>query len=159
MKLSCIQFKHSSAHLIASAALAISLVSAPLLALSAERPSREDRVELRIKDMHSKLMITAAQEEQWTKVAQTMSDNAKTMDTLTQARVDHAKEMNAVEDLKSYGEITDAHAAGIKTLTPVFATLYASMSDTQKKQADTLFRHGERKNHHHKHGPKAAEPK
>ena len=53
--------------------------------------------------------------------------------------------MTAVDDLKSYGEIADAHANGIKKLTPVFADLYASMSDAQKKEADTLFRHGDRK--------------
>jgi hypothetical protein len=71
------------------------------------------------------------------------------MDALTQARVDHAKDLSAVDDLKSYGEITDAHANGIKKLTPVFADLYASMSDVQKKEADNLFRNGD-----HKHGYK-----
>ena len=58
--------------------------------------------------------------------------------------------MNAVDDLKSYGEITDAHADGIKKFTPVFATLYDSMSDAQKKQADTLFRHGGKMSKKHK---------
>jgi hypothetical protein len=48
--------------------------------------------------------------------------------------------MTAVDDLKSYGEIADAHADGIKKLTPVFAALYASMSDAQKKEADAIFR-------------------
>jgi hypothetical protein len=64
-----------------------------------------------------------------------MRDNAKTMDTLTQVRVDQAKDMSAVDDLQSYGEIAQAHADGIKKLTPVFADLYASMSDEQKKTA------------------------
>ncbi|MBK7415322.1 MAG: Spy/CpxP family protein refolding chaperone [Dechloromonas sp.] len=116
---------------------------------------------MRVKQMHDRLMIADAQEAQWGKVAQTMNDNAKTMDKLTQARIDRAKDMTAVDDLKSYGEITEAHAEGIRTLTPVFATLYASMSDPQKKQADMMFRHGDRrgdrhgmyKNRHHKRGP------
>ena len=36
----------------------------------------------------------------------------------------------------------DAHADGIKKFTPAFETLYVSMSDAQKKDADALFRHG-----------------
>jgi len=67
------------------------------------------------------------------------------MEPLIKARTENAKTMTAVDDLKSYSEITDAHADGIKKFTPVFATLYDSMSDAQKKQADALFRHGDRK--------------
>jgi hypothetical protein len=111
----------------------------------AAKASSEERVEARIKNMHAKLKITQTQEEQWSKVAQVMRDNAKSMDALTHARFEHAKTMSAVEDLKSYGEITDAHADGIKKFTPVFAALYGSMSDAQKKEADALFRHGGRK--------------
>jgi hypothetical protein len=107
--------------------------------------SSEARVEARIKNMHETLKITQKQEEQWAKVAQVMRDNAKSLDALTQARFDHASTMTAVEDLKSYAVITDAHADGIKKFTPVFATLYDGMSDAQKKDADALFRHGGRK--------------
>jgi hypothetical protein len=48
--------------------------------------------------------------------------------------------MTAVDDLKTYSAIAEAHANGIKTLIPVFEALYVSMSDTQKKEADILFR-------------------
>jgi hypothetical protein len=116
---------------------------------------RVDRAELRIQDMHSRLKITATQEEQWGKVAEVMRDNAKVMDDLTQARMDRAAAMTAVDDLKSYGEITGAHADGIRKLTPVFAALYDSMSDPQKKEADTLFRHGPGKRGHKRLAPKA----
>jgi len=154
MKLSGNQFTYASARLIAAATLAVAMALAPGVALATDKNAREDRVELRIKDMHAKLKITPAQEEQWGKVAQAMLDDAKTMDTLTQARIDHAKDMTAVDDLKSYGEIADAHAAGIKKLTPLFTDLYAGMSDAQKKEADTLFRHGEHKHSHKKSGGK-----
>ena len=70
------------------------------------------------------------------------------MDALTQARVDHTKDMTAVDDLNSYGEIADAHAEGIRKLTPEFATLYSTMSDSQKRSADEFFRHG---SHGHAH--------
>ena len=120
------------------------------MALAVDKDAHEDRTEVRIKDMHAKLKITSLQEEQWAKVKQAMLDDAKTMDALTQARVNHAKDMTAVDDLKSYGEITDAHANGIKKLPPVFADLYANMSDVQKKEADYLFCHGDHKQSHKK---------
>ena len=125
---------------VAAAALVatIAFASGPVIAAKA---SDADRVEARIKDMHAKLKITQAQEDQWAKVTQVMRDNAKSMDALTQVRSEHAKTMTAVDDLKSYAEITDAHADGIKKFTPVFSTLYASMSDAQKQEADGLFRH------------------
>jgi glutamine synthetase adenylyltransferase len=154
MKQSGSQITYASAHLIAAMALVATLVLAPGIALATDKDTHEDRVELRIKNMHTKLKITAAQEEQWAKVAQAMIDDAKTMDALTQTRFDHAKDMTAIDDLKSYGEIADAHAAGIKKLTPLFADLYSNMSDTQKKEADILFRHGD-----HKHGHKKSASK
>lgn len=152
MKLSGNQFTFANARIIAAAALVTTLAFAPGMVLAADKDAHEDRSELRIKHMHAKLKITAAEEEQWAKVAEVMRDNAKTMDTLTQARVDHAKDMTAVDDLKSYGEIAEAHADGIKKLTPVFADLYDSMSDAQKKEADTLFRHGDRGHGGHMRG-------
>jgi hypothetical protein len=149
MKLTRNKLINTATRIVTSVTLAATLVFAPGIALAVEKDAHEDRTEVRIKDMHAKLKITSVQEEQWTKVKQAMLDDAKTMDALTQARVDHAKDLSAVDDLKSYGEITDAHANGIKKLTPVFADLYASMSDVQKKEADNLFRNGD-----HKHGYK-----
>ena len=135
------QFTYAAARAVAAAMLVatIAFASGPAVAAKA---SAEDRAETRINDMHAKLKITQAQEGQWSKVAQMMRDNAKSMDALTQARFENSRKMTAVDDLKSYGEITDAHADGIKRFTPVFATLYDGMSDAQKKEADALFRHG-----------------
>jgi hypothetical protein len=50
--------------------------------------------------------------------------------------------MTAVDDLKSYAGIADAHAEGIKNFATVFGALYAGMSDPQRKEADALFRDG-----------------
>jgi hypothetical protein len=60
---------------------------------------------------------------------------------VVKARLEKARAMSAVDDLKSYGEIAEAHANGLKKFTSVFEPLYAGMSDAQKKSADTLFRH------------------
>ncbi|MFH0789804.1 MAG: Spy/CpxP family protein refolding chaperone [Pseudomonadota bacterium] len=111
------------------------------------RASKVDRTEARITDLHARLKITPAQEDLWNKVTEVMRDNAKAMDTLNQARYEKAKTMTAVEDLKSYSEVVQAHADGLKNFVPVFEELYASMSDDQKKYSDMLFHQG---GHHKK---------
>ena len=153
MKLNGNKLIYASLRFITAATLVATLVFASGVVLAIDKDAHEDRTELRIKEMHAKLKITPAQEEQWAKVAQVMLDDAKTMDALTQIRVDHAKDMTAVDDLKSFGEIADAYANGIKKMTPVFTDLYASMSDAQKKEADAFFRYGYEK-HSHKNSHK-----
>ena len=142
------QFTHPAALAVAVALLAfIVLTSAtPSLAASSKpgpatagTTSKVVHVEARIKELHTLLSITPAQEELWNNVAQVMRDNAKTMDALITARSENAKTMTAVDDFKSYGEITQAHADGIQKFIPVFEALYASMSDAQKKNADIVF--------------------
>ena len=129
------------------------LAVAALLATSAfasTRPSHVNRVEARIKELHAKLHITPSQEDLWKNVTAVMRDNAQTLDALAQARVDQAQTMTAVDDLKSYSAITDAHAEGLKKFIPAFEALYTSMSDAQKKNVDTLFRNrllAQAKNH------------
>jgi protein CpxP len=103
------------------------------------KPTRVDRVETRIASLHTQLKITAAQEPQWDAFAQVMRDNAKTMDVLIQSRVQNAKTMTAVDDLRAYQGIADAHAGGLKKLIPAFESLYATMPDEQKKNADAVF--------------------
>jgi protein CpxP len=137
------QFTYTGARAVAAAALIATIAFASGPVIAAAKASVEDRVEARITNMHAKLKITAAQEDQWAKVAQVMRDNEKTIEPLIKARTENAKTMTAVDDLKSYGKITDAHADGIKKFTPVFATLYEGMSDAQKKEADGMFRHGD----------------
>jgi hypothetical protein len=104
-----------------------------------------DRDELRIKELHDRLQITPAQENLWTKVAQLMRRNDDRIDALTEARNGKAPTMTAVEDLRSYGEITEAHATGIKNFVPAFESLYESMSAAQKANADDVFRNTGRK--------------
>ena len=112
------------------------------------KASKGERTEARIKDLHDKLKITEAQEEPWNKVAQVMRDNASTMEALMQARKEKGT-MNAVDDLKSYAKIMDAHVAGLNNFIAAFEPLYASMSDEQKKAADAIFT-----KHAHKKGKK-----
>jgi periplasmic protein CpxP/Spy len=108
------------------------------------RMSPSARVEARIKDLHASLHITAAQETQWNGVAQAMRDNAKAIETVAADRTENLATMSAVDDLRSYESLSEVHADGLKKLVAAFAPLYDSMSDSQKKAADTLFRQHER---------------
>ena len=150
MKRIAYRFAYPTALAVAAVVLIVLASASPSLAASPEpgmatagTASKVDRVDARIKELHTKLKITPAQEELWNNVTEVMRDNAKTMEALIKARSDSEKAstMTAVDDLKSYGEIAEAHADGIKKFVPVFEALYASMSDAQKKDADTLFRH------------------
>jgi osmotically-inducible protein OsmY len=106
----------------------------------AAKTSHVEYVEARIARLHATLHITPAQEELWATVTQVMRDNARTMEGLTKTRADQAPTMTAVEDLHSYAAITNAHADGLAKFVPAFEALYASMSDAQKAEANTMFR-------------------
>ncbi|VWB47589.1 hypothetical protein BLA14095_02038 [Burkholderia lata] len=97
-------------------------------------------VDGRINSLHQRLGITPGQESLWQPVAQVMRDNAKAMETLRKIRSDHASSMSAMDDLHSYGDVANVHADGVKKLTTAFQPLYDSMSDTQKRSADAIFR-------------------
>ncbi|HYL48009.1 MAG TPA: Spy/CpxP family protein refolding chaperone [Stellaceae bacterium] len=117
---------------------------------------RMSGVEARIKSLHARLKITAAQEPQWQPVAEAMRDNAATMEKLVSERNAKVKTMTAVDNLQTYSDIAQAHADGLKKLVSAFDPLYASMSDAQKKVADAVFR-GIAEHHRAAHKP-AAKP-
>ena len=110
----------------------------PAVAGSKAKPVAADVVEARIKKLHGDLHITAAQEPQWGPVAQMMRDNAKAMADLRKQR--DAATLGAVDELKSYAAVIDAHAEGVHKFIPIFQSLYDGMSDAQKKTADGVFR-------------------
>ena len=149
------QFTYPSALAIAVMLLAFVVLASPSFSRAASpepgmatagKVSRADRVEARIKQLHTRLKITPAQEELWNNVTHVMRDNAETMEALTRARSEKASTMTAVDDLKSYSDIAAAHADGLKKFIAAFEPLYAGMPDAQKKSADALFRqHGHAK--------------
>ena len=139
-----IETDNSAAPIYVAAADTTTAATSPVKTSAKSSTSHVDRTEKRITDLHAKLAITPAQEPLWSSVADVMRDNAKKMDELTQARTQNATTMTAVDDLKSYGAIADAHADGIKKFTPAFSALYDSMSDEQKATADSMFRHQHR---------------
>jgi len=97
-------------------------------------------IDQRIADLHTRLKITPAQEAQWNQVADVMRQNAAAVEAAIKERVQSAKTMTAMDNLQSYEKIAQAHEQGLEKLIPVFQTLYNSMSDEQKKNADAVFR-------------------
>ena len=141
---------------LASAAFAAEDVAAPAWSTgnhvaantaAPESAAAINRDEQRIKDLHDRLQVTPAQEALWSKVADVMRSNDKTMDGLATSRHDTAATRSATEDLRSYGEITQAHAAGIRSFAATFGALYDSMTAEQKTNADEVFRSEQHKPH------------
>jgi periplasmic protein CpxP/Spy len=114
---------------------------APPAATAHPVPMRGETPEIRIKHLHDQLKITSAQELQWRDVAQVMLDNASAIDSAVKDRVRMTKGMTAIDDLRSYEAIVNAHAEGIKKLAMAFKPLYESMPEAQQKNADAVFGH------------------
>lgn len=103
-----------------------------------KRPSPAERVDARIKSLHDRLKITSAQEPQWNAVAQVMHENAQTMEQAIQQR-HQTQNMTAIDDLKAYQAIAQAHLQNVQKLIPAFQALYDTLSPEQKKAADDAF--------------------
>ncbi|SAL00492.1 Spy/CpxP family protein refolding chaperone [Caballeronia ptereochthonis] len=145
-------FAQSSAPAAASAPAVQSAASAPAVA------KREARVEERIAQLHSSLKITPQQEEQWSKFADVMRENGRTMADLYRQRIAQRDTMSALDDMKQYEQITQANADGTKRLVEAFEPLYTSLSPEQKKLADSSFReeHGKARHDRAHRRPHAA---
>jgi protein CpxP len=111
-----------------------------------------DRADARIRQLHDSLQITPDQEPKFDKLADVMRDNAKEMSAAVEKRSEAKKTTTALDDLKAYQAVAEAHADGLKQLVPAFETLYDALSDSQKKEADALFIHGPG---HGQHGHKS----
>jgi periplasmic protein CpxP/Spy len=100
---------------------------------------KKETVESRINSLHAKLGITNAQEPQWREVAQVMRNNEGHVSQLIRDRHSNAESMTAIDDLRSYETIAQAHADGLHNLIPVFQALYNDMSDSQQTAANNAF--------------------
>jgi periplasmic protein CpxP/Spy len=94
----------------------------------------------RIRTLQSQLGITEAQMPLWDAFAQAMRDNAAATDALFTQRAGAVATMTAPDNMHSYAQIARAYADNTERLATAFDGLYASLSDTQRQTADTLFR-------------------
>ncbi|HEU0215862.1 MAG TPA: Spy/CpxP family protein refolding chaperone [Stellaceae bacterium] len=107
---------------------------------SATNSNEERGIEQRITQLHTELKISSDQESKWNSVAQAMRDNAANLDKLVaQNRQAAAANKTAIDDLEANQQFVQAHLDGLKNFTSSFKTLYDSMSDQQKKNADQVF--------------------
>jgi len=106
---------------------------------AARQYSTPERVEARINELHQKLTITPAQETQWKTLAETMRDNAKSIEERAYEREKALQTMTVMDDLKSYEAVSKAYAEGMTKLVAAFEPLYVSMPPEQKKRADAEF--------------------
>jgi cytochrome c551/c552 len=90
--------------------------------------------------LQSQLGITEAQMPLWSAFTQAMRDNAAATDALFTQRAGVVATMSAPDNMHSYAQIARAYADNTERLATAFDSLYASLSDTQKQAADTLFR-------------------
>ncbi len=104
-----------------------------------------------IAHLHAQFKITPAQEPLFQKLAEVMRADAENMSSLAKKRAENSRTMSAVDDLKSYAEISAAHAEGTRKMIPPFQALYDSLSEAQKKAADEEFRDHYATHHHHAH--------
>jgi len=119
--------------------------AAPAKASPAQR--HQEAVEKRIKQLHDQMKITDKQAPQWDAFAQTMRDNGKRAGEAFQERAQKLPAMNAEESMKSYATLAQVHADNMQKLSTAFSALYATLSDDQKKTADSLFRYEHGKPH------------
>ncbi len=106
-----------------------------------EETSEARNVEDHISQLRNELKITAAEEPQWDSVAKTMRENAEEIDQAIDKRDTTINTATAVENLNSYADVVQTHAAAVKKLAHSFSALYAEMSDSQKRMADEIFAH------------------
>jgi hypothetical protein len=102
--------------------------------------AEEQRVEEHIKKLRAELQITAAEEPQWQQFVNVMRENAKDMDQMFSKRAAQYSTMNALQNMQSYAEISEAHARHVQKLVPAFETLYDAMPAPQKQLTDEVFR-------------------
>ena len=115
-------------------------IAAPESSSSAPSAATQAAVDQRIRTLQSQLGVTEAQMPLWTAFAQAMRENAAATDALFTQRAGAVATMKAPDNMHSYAQIARAYADNTERLATAFDSLYASLSDTQKQAADTLFR-------------------
>lgn len=112
-------------------------------------PNQTSSVEQQITQLHSELKITSDQESKWNAVAQAMRDNAANVQKLiTQMQQKTPSSMTAVDALEINQQFAQTRLDGLKNFTSAFKSLYESMPDQQKKNADQVLARANRPANH-----------
>lgn len=109
-------------------------------ALPAPTAKTHPVIEKRIEMLRTTMKITPEQTKAFNEFAQVMRDNANKMDAMIGSQAKTMPTMTAVDHMKAYEAITQAHADDMQREVPAFSRLYETLSPAQKKAADDSFR-------------------
>ncbi len=127
----------------APALLAAILLASPVLAQPApgSAPAKRDaKIERRISELHARLKVTPSEEGQFSTFADVMRENARRMDGLAGQHAQAVSSGSAVDQMKSYATLAQAHAEDAQRLVPAFSNLYDVLTPEQKKAANESFK-------------------
>jgi len=110
-----------------------------ILAQTRPNAAPAPNVETNIASLRQKLQITPAQETQFSAVANVMRENARAGASAPRQPPATA---TAIDDLRAEIQYDEVELAGLKRLLPALEALYSTLSPTQKKTADAVFRQG-----------------
>lgn len=97
-------------------------------------------VEYRIKKLHDAIGVTSEQEDDWNNVASTMRESGEDMHKMMMERRENRADSDAIESLKSYKSMAEAHVSSMDKFIDAFEPFYDKLSDGQKLKADEFFR-------------------
>ena len=108
-------------------------------------PSQRDmRVQQQLHDLYARLRITPTEQPQWDTFAHTLQANADHMHELWASRPTGT--VSALEDMRNYSQMAQAHAGDMQRLLAAFTPLYMSLSPEQKATADQVFQQAAARN-------------
>jgi hypothetical protein len=113
--------------------------AAPSAGAPAMNKDIQAKVEAHIKQLHTQLKITQAEDKDWSQFADVMRGNARDMQAAMQEREQQYAQMNALQNMESYQKLAETHAEHLQKLVSAFETLYNALPDEQKKVADQVF--------------------
>jgi hypothetical protein len=105
-------------------------------------PPTSDPIAARIKYLHDRLRITPDQEPLWDTVAQAIRNNAQDITPLLRERLRAKTSGNALDVLHSYEALGEGQLDSLRKIIAAFDSLYAALSESQKKIADAILREG-----------------
>ncbi|HEY3908583.1 MAG TPA: Spy/CpxP family protein refolding chaperone [Stellaceae bacterium] len=112
------------------------LEPAAIQLVQARATAAAPNVEANLTQLHQKLQITPAQQPKFDAFANVMRENARMKPGTAKANP------SAVDDLRLAIEDSELELTALKRLLPAMQALYASLSPTQQKIADQVFRQG-----------------
>jgi hypothetical protein len=125
--------------IVASSGLDASPAQLTLAQAAAPASPPAQNVEANISGLHQRLQITPAQEAQFDALANVMRQNAKAEQSAPQPPPPNA---SAVDYLRAEIQYDEIELAGLKRFLPALEGLYATLSPTQRRTADAIFREG-----------------